>query len=174
MPRNEYNRLLTSLLEELEAADGVSEHEHRLMVSGSVIDNPALLKIIEDTGGLIVSDNLCFGARKVFSEPIREDGDPMDALADWYYSQILCPRMFDAYPERLDSALDLARRADVGGVVLQSIRNCDLHGIDNAMLERDFEKEGIPVLVLEREYDALADAGRIKTRVQAFLERIGK
>ena len=87
-----------------------------------------------------------------------EDGDPMDAIADWYYSQILCPRMFDAYPERLDSALDIARRADVGGVVLQSIRNCDLHGIDNVMLEKDFEKEGIPVLVLEREYDALADA----------------
>ncbi len=41
------------------------------------------------------------------------------------------------------------------------------------MLARDFEKKGIPVLVLEREYDALADAGRIKTRVQAFLERIG-
>ena len=47
------------------------------------------------------------------------------------------------------------------------------HGIDSVMLERDFEKEGIPVLVLEREYDSLADAGRIKTRVQAFLERIG-
>ena len=51
--------------------------------------------------------------------------------------------------------------------------NCDIHGIDNVMLQKDFEKRGIPVLVLEREYDVLADAGRIKTRVQAFLERIG-
>ena len=82
--------------------------------------------------------------------------------------------MFESYPERLDSALELAKRAKVDGVILQSIRNCDLHGIDNAMLQRDFENAGIPVLVLEREYDALADAGRIKTRVQAFLERIGK
>jgi benzoyl-CoA reductase/2-hydroxyglutaryl-CoA dehydratase subunit BcrC/BadD/HgdB len=61
----------------------------------------------------------------------------------------------------------------VDGVVLQSIRNCDIHGIDNVMLERDFEEQGIPVLVLERDYNALSDAGRIKTRVQAFLERIG-
>ena len=58
-------------------------------------------------------------------------------------------------------------------VTWRSITNCDLHGIDSVMLERDFEREGIPVLVLEREYDSLADAGRIKTRVQAFLERIG-
>jgi len=30
------------------------------------------------------------------------------------------------------------------------------------------------VLLLEKEYAAAADLGRIKTRVQAFLERIGR
>ena len=173
MPKDDYNRLLKALIEELEAGEGVSGFDHRLMVSGSVIDNPAMLKIIEDTGGLVVSDTLCFGARRSFWEPIREDGDPLDALAECYYKQIQCPRMFDSYPERFESAMELARQANVDGVILQSIRNCDLHGIDNVMLEKDFEGRGIPVLVLEREYDALADTGRIKTRVQAFLERIG-
>ena len=173
MPKDAYNRLLRELIEELEGVEGVSGYPHRLMVSGSVIDNPAMLKLIEDSGGLVVSDTLCFGARRSFREPISEDGDPMDAIADRYYRQILCPRMFDSYPERFDFALDLAKQAKVDGVVLQSIMNCDIHGIDNVMLQRDFEERGIPVLVLEREYDVLADAGRIKTRVQAFLERIG-
>jgi benzoyl-CoA reductase subunit C len=173
MPKNEYNRLLEALIEELSGHEGVSGYDRRLMVSGSVIDNPAMLKIIEDTGGLVVSDTLCFGARRFFREPIKDDGDPLDAIADRYYHQILCPRMFDSYPERFELALDIARQAKVEGVVLQSITNCDLHGIDNVMLKRDFESHGIPVLVLEREYDALSDAGRIRTRVQAFLERIG-
>ena len=173
MPKDDYNQLLRALIEELEISEGVSEYGYRLLVSGSVIDNPAMLKIIEDSGGLVVSDTLCFGARRCFREPIREDGDPLDAIADRYYSQILCPRMFDSYPQRFEFALDIAKRAKVDGVILQSIRNCDIHGIDNVMLERDFEKQGIPVLVMEREYDALADAGRLKTRVQAFLERIG-
>ena len=174
MPKEEYNRLLKSLIEEIENNEGVSGFSHRLMIAGSVIDDPAMLKIIEDTGGLLVSDTLCFGARKSFREPIKEDGDPLDAIADRYYHQILCPRMFDSYPERLDFAVDIAKQANVAGLILQSIKNCDIHGIDNVMLERDFEKIGIPVLVLEREYDVLADAGRIKTRVQAFLERIGR
>jgi benzoyl-CoA reductase subunit C len=173
LPKDRYNRLLGALLEELESAEAASGYRHRLMVSGSAIDNPAMMKLIEDCGGLVVSDTLCFGARRFFREPIEEDGDPLDAIADRYYRQILCPRMFDSYPERLELAVGVAKRADVDGVVLQSIRNCDVHGIDNVMLERDFEERGIPVLVLEREYDALADAGRIKTRVQAFLERIG-
>ena len=174
MPKDEYHRLLKTLIEELENNnEGVNGFTHRLMVSGSEIDDPAVIKIIEDTGGLVVSDTLCFGGRRSLRKPVKEDGDPLDALADRYYNQILCPRMFDSYPERLESALDIARQAKVDGVILQSIKNCDIHAIDNVMMERDFEKKGIPVLVLEREYDATADAGRIRTRIQAFLERIG-
>jgi benzoyl-CoA reductase/2-hydroxyglutaryl-CoA dehydratase subunit BcrC/BadD/HgdB len=173
MPRDQYNRLLRELVERLDAKEAKPGNGHRLMVSGSVIDNPAMLGIIEDTGGLVVSDMLCFGATRSFGSPMAEDGDPLDAIAERYYSQILCPRMFDSYPERLQTALELAKDAQVDGVILQSILNCDLHGIDNVMLQRDFEKAGFPVLVLEREYDALADVGRLKTRVQAFLERLG-
>jgi benzoyl-CoA reductase/2-hydroxyglutaryl-CoA dehydratase subunit BcrC/BadD/HgdB len=40
-------------------------------------------------------------------------------------------------------------------------------------LRMDLEKNGIPVLVLEKDYGSKADTGRIRTRVQAFLEKIG-
>jgi len=54
---------------------------------------------------------------------------------------------------------------------LQHIKFCDLHGVDNMLFERDLESEGIPCLRIEREYGSF-DTGRIKTRVDAFLERI--
>ena len=50
---------------------------------------------------------------------------------------------------------------------------CDLHGVDNVQLRMALEKQNIPVLTLEKEYGAKADIGRMKTRVQAFLEMIG-
>jgi len=174
MPKTDYNRLLTALLEALETENGVPGFSHRLMIAGSVIDDPDILAAIEDMGGIIVADTLCFGERRMSRSVTEDRGDPLSAVAEQYYRQIMCPRMFDSYPERFQASMDIATEARVDGVVLQSIKNCDLHGIDNVMLERDFEKAGLPVLVMEREYDALADAGRIKTRVQAFLERIGR
>ncbi len=171
MPKDQYNGLIEQLLSELEGKEGVSGFNHRLMVGGSALDDPALYNIIEELGGLVVSDTLCFGAR-FFQDPIKEDGEPLSVLADQYLNQIRCPRMFDSYDKRLSYALDTAERSNVDGIILQGIKNCDCHGVDNAMLEKDLEDKGVPVLVLEREYNPIADAGRIRTRVQAFLERI--
>ncbi len=171
MPKDDYNQLLKKLLDELNGREGVSGFKSRLMVGGSVMDDPALLKIFEDLGGLVVSDTLCFGSR-FFRTRIEEDINPLDALADAHYHQIKCPRMFDSYDKRIEFAREIAKESKVDGVVLQGIKNCDCHGIDNVMLERDLESEGIPVLVLEREYDVLPDAGRFRTRAQAFMERI--
>jgi benzoyl-CoA reductase/2-hydroxyglutaryl-CoA dehydratase subunit BcrC/BadD/HgdB len=60
----------------------------------------------------------------------------------------------------------------VDGAILEHIKFCDIHGTDNALLKGDLEKAGIPAIELERQYGPLADAGRIRTRIQAFLERI--
>ena len=68
---------------------------------------------------------------------------------------------------------ETAKGADVDGVILERIVFCDSHGVDAPMLAEELEKQGTPTLVLEREY-ALSDVGRLKTRVEAFLERIAR
>jgi hypothetical protein len=40
------------------------------------------------------------------------------------------------------------------------------------LFERDLEAMGIPCLRVEREYGPHIDAGRMKLRINAFLERI--
>ena len=39
------------------------------MVVGSVLDNPEFIKSIEDTGGLVVTDELCTSTR-YWSDPV--------------------------------------------------------------------------------------------------------
>jgi bzd-type benzoyl-CoA reductase N subunit len=173
MPKTEYNRLLRALLEEAKVPGGdASNGRVRLLVAGSLMDDVDFITNVEELGAVVVADALCFGA-KSFWNLTKEDGDPLENLVDRYYRHPPCPRMTGVYPERLAFLKEQVERAGVNGVILQHIKFCDLHGTDNALLKRDLEKDGIPVMELERQYGPLADAGRIRTRVQAFLERIG-
>jgi benzoyl-CoA reductase subunit C len=144
----------------------------RLMLCGSASDEVDLIREIEDVGGLIVTDSLCYGTR-AFWHAEGESVDPVVALADMYLRELLCPRMFDDYPRRRDHVLAAVERAAVDGVIVMNNKFCDVHGVNNVQLRMDLEKQGIPVLQLEKDYGAKADFGRIRTRVQAFLEKIG-
>ena len=142
------------------------------MVTGSISDEIDLFELIEDTDkAIIVGENLCFGIRYEGNE-IKEDGDPIEAMANHYLGKSVCPRMFGKYKERLALLKERIERSNADGVIMQNIRFCDLHGAENALFERDLEAMGIPCLRVEREYGPHIDAGRMKLRIGAFLERI--
>jgi bzd-type benzoyl-CoA reductase N subunit len=173
MPKDKFNELLSSLLDEAETRPKAANGKTRLLIAGSLMDDVDFINAVEDLGAVVVTDTLCFGARNVWNLT-EESGDPFDALAERYYYHEPCPRMAGEYKRRLSFVKDQAERARVDGAILQHIKFCDMHGTDNALLKHDLEKEGLPVLELERQYGPLADTGRIRTRIQAFLERIGR
>lgn len=172
MPKDLYNARLREVLAELRARPGLNGNGARLMLCGSYLDDTFLIDLIEETGALIVTDSLCTGRRYV-EEMVDETIAPLDALARRYFRRVSCPRMLRDYPRRLDFTRRLAREADVDGIVFQRIPFCDNHAVENLMESKALEAEGIPTLQLEREYLA-GDKGRLKTRVQAFMEKLGK
>jgi benzoyl-CoA reductase/2-hydroxyglutaryl-CoA dehydratase subunit BcrC/BadD/HgdB len=149
----------------------------RVLLGGAATDELDLVRDVEDLGGAVVIDTLCFGARALPAPgaalPAGWRDDPIRALAERTLRGATCPRMYDDFPRRLALVLDGVRRAAVDGVVLVHNTFCDLHGIDNALLRLELEARGVPVLAIEKAYGAAADRGRVRTRVQAFLERIG-
>jgi len=173
MPPDEFNRLLRKVLDEADQKTATPNGKVRLLVAGSMLDDTEFLENIEDVGASVVADSLCFGARS-FWDLTDEKGDPFEAIVDRYYNHTSCPRMAGQYSKRLEFIMEQAERAQVEGIILEHIKFCDLHGTDNALFKTDLEKAGFPVLELERQYGPLADAGRIKTRIQAFVERIQK
>jgi len=172
MPKAAFNPLLEEILEGAGSRPGVGDGKPRLFVAGSLMDDPEFIENVEDLGAVVVSDALCIGARRVWNL-VEEEGDPLEALCRRYYEHEPCPRMSGDFKRRLGFVLDQVERSRADGVILQHIKFCDLHGTDNALLRLSLEREGIPVIELERQYGPLADAGRVRTRVQAFLERIG-
>lgn len=142
------------------------------MIVGSEYDDPVYTKIIEDLGGLVVTDTLCYGSR-YFWEPVEIQKDLLGGLAKSYLNRPSCPRMSDRVTERADFLREMAERFKVDGVIFQKIRYCDLWGGESIYLEKILKELNIPLLSLEREY-TLSGVGQLKTRVQAFLERIGR
>ncbi|HPV41147.1 MAG TPA: 2-hydroxyacyl-CoA dehydratase family protein [Spirochaetota bacterium] len=171
MPRDIYVELLEGLLGALEKSRGTMQGRTRLMLVGSASDDVNLVRLIEGDRAVVVADNLCFGSR-FHVDRVDETADPIEALAKRYLAKNECPRMYGEYAGRLKMLTDKAGKAKVDGVILQNIRFCDLHGSENGLFERDLEDAGIPCLKIEREYGPLVETGRLKMRVDAFLERI--
>ncbi len=172
MPKDTCNAQLRDVLAELRARPGLNRNGARIMICGSYLDDTFLADLVEETGALVVTDSLCTGRRYV-EEMVDETIDPLEALACRYFRRVSCPRMLGDHPRRLDFTRRLAREAKVDGIIFQRIPFCDNHAVENLMESRALEAEGIPALQLEREYQA-GDRGRLKTRVQAFMEKIGK
>ncbi len=172
MPREIFNAELENLLENLSKKnEKTATSRIRIMIAGSINDDIELVKLIEDAGSTVVSDSICFGIRSE-TDQVDTKEKPVAAMAKRYLSNSVCPRMFGAYQQRFDFLKEKAERAGVEGIILQNIRFCDLHGSENGLFEKDFEKIGIPCLRLEREYGPLTETGRMKMRIEAFLERI--
>jgi benzoyl-CoA reductase subunit C len=173
MPREEYTKLLKETIDKLKSESPAKSVNHgkRIMVVGSTSDDLDFIRLIEESGCKVVADTMCFGSRS-YSDLADEKGDPVSSLARRYLSHKFCPRMFGYYKDRLSYILHLAKKAEVDGVILQNIRFCDLHGSENGIFERDLEAQGIPCMRMEREYGPLVETGRIKMRIDAFLERI--
>ena len=159
---------------EIEQRESVGKFRARLMVTGSHLHNPEFIRVIESQGGLVVADLFCTGSIPGFP-PIEmtANGDPIRTLAEHTFKKTLCPRMMEDFDRRLKTIIDTVRQYRVDGVVIEIIKFCDLWGVDSMPLVSALRKEGIPVLKLEREY-ALGGEGQLRTRVQAFIESMGK
>jgi len=149
-----------------------SNYRARLLIVGGQLDDPNYIKVIESTGGLIVADHLCTGSIPGLTPIVIKD-DPLTSVADHYLSRTSCPRMMEGFKERVASILKSVSEYNVDGVVIEFVKFCDTWGIEAGMLVSAIRDAGIPVISLEREY-RLTGEGQLKTRIQAFIESMGK
>jgi len=170
MPVEEFNQLLKQMLDEVNGRDGFSDYSARLLLAGGELDDRAYIELIEELGGLVVTDALCVGLRQ-FWDLVDEDSEPIAALAKRYLERtISCPRMID-YQRRLKFIKDLANEFEVDGIIVQRMKMCDNWGCEGPMIQWRAREEGMPCMILEREY-LMSAVGQMRTRVQAFLETI--
>jgi benzoyl-CoA reductase subunit C len=172
VPKEVANQELERILISLRESEGIKSNAKRIMLVGSEVDSTNFTGLIENSGALIVTDFLCFGTRTFLDDVhLGFEQDPLKSIVERVYYRISCPRMMDDHERRLDFMKSEIERANVDGVILQRINNCDLHGCDNMLYVHELKDLEIPVLNLDREFYQ-ADTTRLQTRIEAFLEMI--
>ncbi len=185
LPVDEGNKLLKQIISEVkERKDGPQKKPVRLLVWGSIIDDIAFVEMIEGLEANVVMDDTCVGSRCYFPDVELTD-DPLDGLAYRYLVELKCPRTFREaifgetkkehiadLESRFGYLRNYAKEWNAKGVILQSLRYCDIHGYEVPGLKDYLDHVGLPNIYLEHDYSEAALAP-LRTRVQAFLEVIG-
>jgi benzoyl-CoA reductase subunit C len=181
LPIDEFNTLLDRVIAEIgKRRESPLQKGPRILIDGACLDNIELIKLVEETGGTVVADTICNGARDYFPRT-DEKRDPIDALSRRYLNKINCPK---TYRENKAGtfAEDMASRfGDIGtyakefkadGAILYIYKYCDPFGFEVPARKAYYKSIDLPLLYLEDTYSA-GTIGQLRTRIQAFLEMIG-
>lgn len=173
MPREEFNPLLRRLLNEIQTSGRALTSKTRVMISGSVVNNPEFVAGVEKLGALVVMDDVCTGSRYWWkSIDGGPDGDPLGTLAECYLGRgcFHCPRMNPpAY--RSETILQIVKDWRINGVIAMNMRNCAPYIWDVPMWKFKLKEMDVPVLDLDIEYGA-GVSGPARIRVEAFIEML--
>ncbi len=172
---------LNTLCDELEIrvkeGEGVAESgAPRIIVTGTpmALPNWKVPHIIETSGAVIVAEELCTGLRyfeNTVPEEAKTTGQMVNDIASRYLN-INCA-CFTPNEGRMEKLVSLAKEYKADGIIHCSLAFCDPYLVEANRVEKVLKKHNIPLLKIETDYGQ-EDSGQIKTRVEAFLEMIGK
>jgi benzoyl-CoA reductase subunit C len=173
MDKKEHTGLLREVVDGLAARP--RDDRVRLFLSGhlSHAPRPELLAAIEECGAIVVDDDLFTGGRYI-STDVSAEGDPVEALAEWYLRHDAvspCPTLVKHEADWEDLLVDAVETAGAQGVVVLMVRFCEPHMLYYPELRKRLDERGVPHLLIETEHEGLP-VETVQTRVEALLERI--
>jgi benzoyl-CoA reductase/2-hydroxyglutaryl-CoA dehydratase subunit BcrC/BadD/HgdB len=175
MDISEHNAILGELLTALDPDDAIPTDLVKLHLSGHLCHapRPELLDLIEESGAVVVDDDLFTGFRYI-STDVSESGDPFAALAQWYLERndnVPCPTRVTVKVDWDTYLLDSLAASGANGVVVLMVKFCEPHMLYYPELRKALEARGVPLLLLETENQGLP-VENLRTRLETFVERI--
>ena len=146
----------------------------RILLSGCpmAVPNWKLPWVIETSGAVIVGEESCVGergTRNLVDDSGSTMEDLMEALVDRYF-KVDCA-IFTPNPDRLEHVKQMYRDYNANGVIHYGLQFCQPYQIESLPVEKALEESRIPTLRIDTDY-SMEDVEQVKTRVEAFIERI--
>jgi benzoyl-CoA reductase subunit C len=167
IPREMHNDLLERALEEI-PPNPVDKKVKKIFVSTLSLNDSPFMDLIEELGARVVFDDLAMGARYHWDPTVGND--PMDALCRRYPGVV---PFAGRYPreKRVNTLIEFCKSYGVDGAIIKTEKYCDPYLFEEPFFKERFIEEGIPALLLDFG-DIRAEEGRVRTRIQAFLETL--
>jgi benzoyl-CoA reductase/2-hydroxyglutaryl-CoA dehydratase subunit BcrC/BadD/HgdB len=171
------NKLCDELETRITEGNGVfPEKTPRILISGCpmAVPNWKVPWIVETSNAVIVGEESCVGERGT-RHLTEKDGSTVERLLDNIverYFQIDCA-VFTPNPDRLEHIKEMYEKYNADGIIHYNLQFCQPYQIETHAIEETLEDAGIPVLRLDTDY-SMEDVGQIRTRVEAFVERISQ
>ncbi len=176
-PKKEILPYLREVAEDLKSRqpDKKPFYRVRVAVVGSEIDDPDLIKLIEDSGAMVVADRFCYGALPGRQEIVLNDKeDALTQVCRFYLETSLCPRYVTEHKteQRRQVARDIFKEYSADGIIYEQMKFCVFWGFERTLASYIQENEfGIPCLSIDRPYSSRT-SGQLRTRFQAFVESL--
>lgn len=168
---------LRETLEEIKTRvpDPKPKHRIRVVVVGSEIDDPDMIKLIEENGALVVADRFCYGSFPGRQEIILNDNeDVLTQICRQYLQATECPRHCAPHrvKHRYDFVNKLVKDFNADGVIYEQMKFCTYWSYERTLASYVIQNEyNIPTLSIDRPYRA-GTSGQLRTRIQAFVENV--
>lgn len=171
MRKDEYTEKLEALNTELRALPEAKWNGVKVVTSGIIVDNPALLKIFKDNNVAIAADDVAHESRMIRVDA-DETGDPMEALCKQFADQDYDVLLYDEASEqnrRGEYVANLVKESGAQGLVLFMQQFCDPEEMEFPYLKKALDAAGIPFIKLGVDQQ-MRDFGQAATAIQAFAD----
>jgi len=169
MDRDEYNQMLTSIVEEGKGNSSKNNSLKRIMIIGPLVDDYTLLNKIEQFGAYIVYDDITNGTRYCGLD-VETEGNLYENIAKRYLLSAPSPTLNSDKHANKCSFGYLIDELDLDGIIYINQKFCEPH-VHKYLEEVEILKNmGVNSLMLEVEHGRLAAKERDLLRIESFIE----
>ena len=171
MLKDEYIAKLNELNAELEKLPVCDWQGTKVVTSGIICDNPALLAAFEENNIAIAADDVAHESRS-FRTDVPENADPMMALAQQFANvdyEVLLYDPKSSENRRGEFVANMVKESGAQGLVLFMQQFCDPEEMEYPYLKKALQDADIPHIKLGIDQQ-MRDFGQARTAIQAFAD----
>lgn len=171
--REEVLQMLKALKKELEAIEVNPENAQkpRILLTGCPVGlgSEKVIRLVAELGATVVAMENCSGYKTLEQMTVRDNGDPIVALAKKYLN-IPCSCM-SPNPYRIELLGRMIDDFNAEAVIDLTWQACHTYNIESYEVKKLVKEKKLPFLHLESDYSS-SDEESLKVRIEAMLEMI--